>query len=136
MFCVVRRKKINCHSFQQFWFCFMQMKCHVMPNFLSNGLMLSFSVLSCLLLIFFVIFHFPWNIDSLLVGIYVMDKQQCWHICCAVCDIFALFLCQHLKRHAEEILVRNRIYLFIYFIFRQIFTDMEVVIVLHRSTEV
>lgn len=24
------------------------------------------------------------------------------HTCCAVHDVFALFLCQHLKRHAEE----------------------------------
>jgi hypothetical protein len=31
-----------------------------------------------------------------------MDTEQCWHICCAVRDVFALFLCQHLKRHAEE----------------------------------
>jgi len=31
-----------------------------------------------------------------------MDEEQCWHIGCAVRDVFALFLCQHLKRHMED----------------------------------
>lgn len=101
MFSLVRGK-INCHSFQQFWYCFLQVKCHVMPDSLSNGLMLPFPVLSCPLLIFVVIFRFPWNIDLRLVGIYIRDAEQFWHICCAVRDVFALFLCRHLKRHVEE----------------------------------
>ena len=80
----------------------MPVKCHVTPDSPLNGLMHHFPVLSCPLLIYFVIFCFPLIIASLLVGIYVMDEEQCWHTCCAVRDVFALFLCQNLKGHAEE----------------------------------
>lgn len=29
-------------------------------------------------------------------------REAMLHICCTVHDVFALFLCQHLKRHVEE----------------------------------